>query len=89
MVLRAGVPPLLVFFILATRNGKLVLESTVQELIQLCDSEVLRYFMYLVTVMLYIYIYIFFFFFFPVRSLYSVHFHFFLFNLGPIPRTDQ
>ena len=52
MVLRAGVPPLLVFFILATRNGKLVLESTVQELIQLCDSEVLRYFMYLVTVML-------------------------------------
>lgn len=85
MVLRAGVPPLLVFFILATRNGKLVLESTVQELIQLCDSEVLRYFMYLVTVMLYIYIYIFF----PVRSLYSVHFHFFLFNLGPIPRTDE
>lgn len=58
MVLRAGAPPLLVFFILATRNGKLVLESTVQELIQLCDSEVLRYFMYLVTVMLYIYIYI-------------------------------
>lgn len=52
MVLRAGVPPLLVFFILATRNGKLVLVSTVQELIQLCDSEVLRYFMYLVTVML-------------------------------------
>lgn len=52
MVLRAGAPPLLVFFILATRNGKLVLESTVQELIQLCDSEVLRYFMYLVTIML-------------------------------------
>lgn len=52
MVLRAGAPPLLVFFILATRNGKLVLVSTVQELIQLCDSEVLRYFMYLVTIML-------------------------------------